>query len=101
MASHRNANVALQNLVDPLGTWKGLLGSSGSYGGVPGAAACLLEASGALQLGPNVKQKTHTRRQWMRMPLLVSWCTLRCVTTYVEGGRVGMYRSLLDDSHLT
>ena len=34
MASRRNANVALQNLLEPLGTWNGLLGSSGhSLGG--------------------------------------------------------------------
>jgi hypothetical protein len=37
----------------------------------------------------------------VRMPLLASWCTLRCVITYVEGGRVGMYRSPLDGSHLS
>ena len=65
MASHRNANVALQNLLEPLGTWNGLLGSPGHSLGVPGASSCLLEASGALQLeterpGSHTHTHTHT-----------------------------------------
>ena len=71
--------------------------------GVPCVASCLLEASGALQLGLNAKEHTHThtRRQWFGMPLRVSWCTLRCDGAYVEGGRVGMYLSHLNLSYLT
>ena len=45
MASHRNANVALQNLLEPLGAWRGLLGSPGSS---LGAAWCCFMPPGAI-----------------------------------------------------
>jgi hypothetical protein len=56
-ASHCEANAALQNLLEPSRAWRALLGSPGSSLGVLGAASCLLEPSGALQLGLN--SNTH------------------------------------------
>ena len=70
MASHRNANVALQKLLEPLGTWKGLGSSLG------GAWCCFMPP------GSIWGSAAWTERQGAHMTAMVQNAT-SCLVVYL------------------